>query len=304
MSRVTRVCLDIQSSINLSLMTVRSGFSISELENWSTSVLMEEVFSSYDSQALLCFCLGKNSAYLLAHSDDIVDKKTELRFRGLVNQRLSGYPVAYLTGSREFWSLPVIVNQNVLIPRPDTELLVEEVLKKMPGHCLPKVLELGTGSGAISLALATERPESIILASDFSVKAVDVARENQANLGIRNISWVVSDWFCSIETQHFDIICSNPPYIASDDPHLSCGDLRSEPISALVSGKDGLDDLKRIIQQSPEYLVPGGSLLVEHGYRQGESVRQIFQSTGYLGVQTVKDLSDNDRVTVGDKPLT
>jgi release factor glutamine methyltransferase len=282
---------------------VRCEITIGELENWSSTVLGDEQFSGYDTQALLCFCLGKNSAYLLSHRGDAVDQESELRFRDLIIRRLSGVPVAYLTGFREFWSLSIMVNESVLIPRPDTELLVEQVLEQVSMLSHPRVLELGTGSGAISLALATERPSSCIVATDQSVKALELARENQTNLKTSNICWIASDWFCAIGYQEFDVICSNPPYIASDDPHLVSGDLRSEPASALVAGEQGLDDLKLIIRQSPEYLVPGGSLLVEHGYQQGDRVRQIFQSVGYQNVCTLQDLADNDRVTVGVKPF-
>ena len=280
-----------------------SEFTIGELENWSTTILGDERFSSYDTQILLCFCLGANSAYLLSHRDDAVDQQSELRFRDLINRRLSGVPVAYLTGYREFWSLPIMVNENVLIPRPDTELLVEQVLERVSTQSNPRILELGTGSGAVSLALATERPGSYIVATDQSVKALEVARGNQVGLKVSNISWIASDWFCAIGSQEFDTICSNPPYIASGDPHLVSGDIESEPASALVAGEQGLDDLKLIIRQSPEYLVPGGSLLVEHGYQQGDRVRQIFRSSGYQSVRTLQDLGDNDRVTVGVNPL-
>ena len=282
---------------------VRSEFTIGELDNWSANILSNEPFSSYDTQALLCFCLGKTTAYLLSHRDDVVDLELELWFRDLINRRLSGVPVAYLTGCREFWSLPVMVNENVLIPRPDTEVLVEQVLARVSTESNPHILELGTGSGAISLALATEMPSGYIVGTDYSIKAIEVAKENQVRLKVRNISWVVSDWFCAIGNGEFDLICSNPPYIASDDPHLTSGDLRSEPASALVSGEQGLDDLKLIIRQSPTYLVSGGALLVEHGYQQGERVRQIFRSVGYLNVRTLQDLAGNDRVTVGVKPF-
>ena len=282
---------------------VRSDPTIGELENWSATVLCDEVFSSYDTQVLLCFCLGKSPAYLLTHRNDVVDKETESWFRDLVDRRLTGVPVAYLTGYREFWSLPIMVDENVLIPRPDTELLVEHVLTRIPIHSRLRILELGTGSGAVALALATERPNSSILATDRSVSAIEVARKNQTVLNINNISWIVSDWFGAIGNQEFDIICSNPPYIAISDHHLIAGDLRSEPVSALASGEQGLDDLKLIVRQSAQYLISGGSLLVEHGYQQGEQVRQIFQAAGYLDIRTLKDLSANDRVTVGVKPL-
>jgi len=217
----------------------------------------------------------------------------------LIRRRQTGEPVAYLCGRREFWGLSLKVDHNVLIPRPETELLVETVLARLDKKLEATVADLGTGSGAIALALGSEKPAWKIVATDQSEGALEVARENARALNVPNVVFRAGEWTQALDKTHFDVIVSNPPYIEEGDCHLVEGDVRFEPVSALVSGKDGLEDIRQIAGTCREFLQLGGWLMLEHGYNQGESVRQIMTVEGYTDIETLEDLAGHDRVTLG-----
>lgn len=255
-----------------------------------------------DARWLLVHALGKPRDWLYAHGDDIADAALVARFEALVVRRVAGEPVAYLTGRRGFWSFDLTVTPATLIPRVETELLVELALARLPRDRDLRVADLGTGSGAIALALAHERPRAYVVATDASRAALAVARGNGDALGIANIEFRRGDWLASLVGECFDLIASNPPYIASDDPHLGAGDLRHEPMAALASGCDGLDAIRVIVRESPAHLVTGGWLLLEHGLEQGRAVRDLLGNAGFVDVGTQRDLEDRDRVTLGRLP--
>jgi release factor glutamine methyltransferase len=248
---------------------------------------------------LLAHALGKPRSWLVAHADDPADAAGAAAFDALVERRASGEPVAYLTGHRGFWTLELEVTPATLIPRPETELLVELTLARLARDGAPRVADLGTGSGAIALAIARECPHARVLATDVSAAALAVARRNAEANGIRNVAFARSDWFAALAEERFDLVVSNPPYIAADDPHLEQGDLRYEPASALASGSDGLDDIRRIVDGARTHLVQGGWLLFEHGWDQGTAARMLLEAAGYREVFTAQDLERRDRVTGG-----
>ncbi|MCQ4164582.1 peptide chain release factor N(5)-glutamine methyltransferase [Tahibacter harae] len=252
-----------------------------------------------EAEVLLLHLLQRPRAWLFAHADDELDACVAGRYEDLVQRRLAGEPVAYLTGEREFWSLPLQVNAATLIPRADTERLVELALERLPLDRAAAVADLGTGSGAIALAIAKERPRAQVVATDRSAAALAVAGGNARKLSIGNVEFVESDWFAALRGRVFDLIVSNPPYIAVQDPHLSQGDLRFEPVGALASGADGLDDLRRIVAGACLHLRPGGWLLLEHGYDQGEAVRALLTAAGFADVATWRDLGGQERVSGG-----
>lgn len=252
-----------------------------------------------DAEVLLCHCLSKNRSFLRAWPEFRLNTDQFRMFSTLIAQRKHGLPIAYLIGEREFWSRSFKIDSNVLIPRPDTELLIELGLNLLPANRPCKLLDLGTGSGIIAITLAAERPFAEAWATDLSQKALDIAIENAKRLQINNLHFVQSNWFDAINQQHFDLIVSNPPYIAEDDPHLQQGDIRFEPKTALISAEQGLADIKIIAEQSRRYLTQGGWLLVEHGYDQQASVQAIFNELDYRQVHTHSDLSGNPRVTSG-----
>lgn len=256
-----------------------------------------------DAELLLCKVLGKTRSYLFAWPEQELTDQQLTDLKHLMAQRLSGQPVAYLLGYREFWGMQLAVSPATLIPRPDTELIVELALERMAEHASPTILDLGTGSGAIAFALAKERPDVTILAVDKSPAALAVAELNQTNLDLSKVSLRVSDWFSALDSgSMFDLIVSNPPYIAVGDPHLEQGDVRFEPRSALSSGLDGLADLSYLIQSAANYLNASGWLLLEHGYDQGLAVTTLLKSTGYTEVACYQDLGGNDRVSLGRCP--
>lgn len=260
-----------------------------------------------DADVLLCHLLGCRRSYLMAWPERELDAAQQATLQGWLARRLNGEPIAHLVGEREFWSLPLKVSPATLIPRPDTEVLVEQALTRIPqGPCA--VLDLGTGTGAIALALKSERPEVDVWAVDRMADAAALARENSAALGLP-IEVRDGSWFEPLgepdrdNTPRFAVIVSNPPYIDGADPHLEQGDVRFEPRSALVADDAGLADIRHIVAHAPAYLLTDGWLLLEHGWGQGEAVRQLLRDGGYREVATVRDYGDNDRVTLGLCPL-
>jgi len=254
-----------------------------------------------DAEILLEHVTGKARTYLLAFGETQLTPEQEAQLAALLARRKTGEPVAHLTGEREFWSLPLYVSAATLIPRPDTECLVEQALARLPdGPC--RILDLGTGTGAIALALASERPDCQVTAVDVMPDAVALAQRNLARLGFSNVQINQSSWFSALAQHAFEMIVSNPPYIDEHDPHLSQGDVRFEPLTALVAANDGLADIEHIITTAREHLVPGGWLLLEHGWTQGAAVHALFSAAGYASVETCRDYGGNERLTLGKKP--
>jgi len=252
-----------------------------------------------DAQVLLAHVVERNRAWLAAHgSDPLTPVQADVYF-ALAKRRRNGEPVAYLTGVREFWGLALRVTSDVLIPRPETEALVELALAWLPGDRPTRVLDLGTGSGAIALALASERPQARIVATDMSTAALAVAHDNARQLALTNVEFVPADWYDGTPGEGFDMIVSNPPYVAAGDPHLTEGDLRFEPAAALASGVDGLGALRTIIAGARAHLVPRGALIVEHGFNHSESVQDLLRAAGFGGIAVRRDLAGIPRVAAG-----
>jgi release factor glutamine methyltransferase len=254
-----------------------------------------------DAEILLAFVLDKSRTFLFAWPESEINTDLSREFENLLQQRLTGKPIAHITGVREFWSLSLRVTTDTLIPRPETELLVETLLELLPEDESLHIADLGTGSGAIALALAHERPNWKIVATDQSTAALDVARDNAQQLKICNVAFVQGEWFTPLAGRKFHAIVSNPPYIAENDKHLSQGDVRFEPMSALASGVDGLKDIQFIARQAKEYLLPDGLLMVEHGFDQKQAVQKIFQRAGFAHIQQRDDLNGHPRLTLGFK---
>ena len=254
-----------------------------------------------EAELLLAHALDRPRSWFYAHAGDLLEPRDASAFADLLRRREAGEPVAQITGHRGFWSLELAVTPDTLIPRPETELLVELALDRLPRTEPRRVLDLGTGTGAIALAIASERPLADLTAVDASQAALDVARDNAAEAGLA-LRLRHSDWFSAVAGERFDLVASNPPYIADGDPHLQQGDLRFEPRTALASGPDGLDAIRVIARDAPAHLVPGGWLLVEHGYDQGPAVRELFTAAGLKSVATERDLEQRDRVTLGRRP--
>ena len=252
-----------------------------------------------DAEILLGFTLKKERTYLRTWPDKELEAIQNAVFWEYLNKRQQGTPVAYLTGTREFWSRDFQVTPDVLIPRADTELLIELCLSLIPPNAPSNIIDLGTGSGIIAITLAAEYPHAQITATDYSLAALQIAQLNAKRHNINNIQFVRSDWFNQITPAHYHLIVSNPPYIAPDDHHLTEGDLRFEPLSALRSAEQGLRDIKIIAEQAPGYLIPQGYLLVEHGYNQQQAVQTLFKENGFRHIQTLTDLSGQPRVTHG-----
>ncbi|MCI0401611.1 MAG: peptide chain release factor N(5)-glutamine methyltransferase [Gammaproteobacteria bacterium] len=251
-----------------------------------------------DAEVLLCKVLGADRAYLCARSEEIVAEVQSRHFERLVSERASGWPLAYLIGVREFWSIALYVTADTLIPRPETEHLVETALRHLPSDqsC---AADLGTGSGAVALAIAQERPRCQIVATDISRKALAVAERNARRLGVNQITFRQGDWCDVLADEAYDLILSNPPYIPDNDPHLSQGDLRFEPPEALRGGLDGLAAARRIIDEAPNCLNAGGWLLLEHGYDQGALVQDRLRQSGFDSIRTYSDYAGHERVTEG-----
>ncbi len=256
-----------------------------------------------EAELLLAHVLHRPRSWFYAHAGDLLEPRDATAFDSLLRRRQAGEPVAQITGRRGFWSLELAVTADTLIPRPETELLVELALDRLPRGEPRRVLDLGTGSGAIALAIASERPLAELTAVDASEAALDVARDNAADAGLA-LRLLHSNWFSALPGETFHLVASNPPYIADGDPHLGQGDLRFEPRAALASGPDGLDAIRIIARDAAAHLAPGGWLLVEHGFEQGPAVRALFIAAGLDPVATERDLEQRDRVTLGRRPAT
>lgn len=268
----------------------------------ATLRLMHSDSARRDAEILLGFVTGRARTYLLAFGETLLTAEQAEQLAPLLARRERGEPVAYLVGEREFWSLPLSVSPATLIPRPDTECLVELALERLPATPCA-ILDLGTGTGAIALALASERSDCQLTGIDLQPEAVALAQYNAQKLAINNARFLQGSWFTPVVGQKFVLIASNPPYIDEADPHLEQGDVRFEPDSALVAAEQGLADLAAIVQQAAGYLEPQGWLLLEHGWQQGENVRTLLNAAGFIAVATHRDYGGNDRVTLGQKPL-
>ncbi len=255
-----------------------------------------------EPELLLAHVLERSRSYLHAWPEKPCGESETARYRTLLSRRIEGEPIAYLLGHREFWSLELHVTPDTLIPRPETETLVERALESIPPRDSWSVLDLGTGSGAVALALAKERGRCRFIATDQSHAALEVARRNAVSHAVTNVEFRQGLWWEAVGDLPFQVIVSNPPYIPSADPHLDQGDLRWEPRAALESGADGLDAIRQIVAGAPSHLISGGYLLLEHGYDQGAAVRDLFTSAGFDEIETQQDLSAQDRVTSGRYP--
>jgi len=259
----------------------------------------EDTIGKVDARVLVCDVLGVDRAYLATHPMHVLTETQDARIDMLVAQRQLGQPVAYLLGRREFYGRDFHVDENVLIPRPETETLVEAVLAKLPaGPC--DVLDLGTGSGAIAVTLACERPDARVVAVDAEAGALGVARANAGRLAPGRVDLLAGSWYGPVAGRKFDAIVSNPPYVAANDRHLGEGDLRFEPRTALTDGSDdGLDSIRAIVEGAAAHLNPGGWLLLEHGYDQADAVRAVFGRSGLAGLESHPDLAGIPRVAAG-----
>lgn len=261
---------------------------------------LEPNVAGLEAQALLGHVLHRPRAYLLAHPEAALSDADQAQFEALLTRRERGEPIAYILGEREFFGLTFHVTPDVLIPRPDTELLVELALDLIPEGETLEVLDLGAGSGAVAIAIAKQRPKAHVTAIDQSGKALAVARDNAHRLGAANLRFMQGDWFAPLDKgARFDVIAGNPPYIAERDAHLAQGDLRFEPKAALASGADGLDAIRAIASQAAQHLTPTGWLLLEHGFEQGAACRKIFAEHGFQGISSHRDLAGLERVTAG-----
>lgn len=252
-----------------------------------------------DARVLLGHVLDCDRAWLIAHAGDTLERPDADAFFALAKRRREGEPIAYLVGRREFWGLSLDVTPAVLIPRPETETLVEAALARLPLDRALRVVDLGTGSGAIAVAIAHARPQAQVWGTDISERALEVARANARRLALHNVHFVRADWYAGVASEPFDAILANPPYIAPDDPHLAQGDLRFEPRIALTPGADAMQAVKAIVTGARDHLVRGGTLIVEHGYDQGDTVRRLFEGCGFDDVQSLRDLAGIHRVVAG-----
>lgn len=271
---------------------IAAGATVAQLQ-------VQSLLDPLDNRILLCHALGLTRVGLITQSERTLTDAERQRFDALVQRRLHGEPIAYIVGQREFYGLPFNVGPAVLIPRPDTELLVELALERLPPRA--NVLDMGTGSGAIAVAIAHNRPDATVTALDVSPAALDVARGN-AVLNHAKVRFLHSDWYHAVHGERFGLIVSNPPYIVAGDHHLSEGDLRFEPPGALTDHADGLTCLRTIIGGAPRHLEPGAWLLLEHGYDQADAVRALLSAQGYTDVQSWRDLAGIERVSGARRP--
>lgn len=273
------------------------------LQQASLSLSEATPTATLDAEVLLTFVLQCNTAHLAAWPEKKLNEDQQTRYLGLIQQRSQGVPVAHLTQQREFWSLNFSVNDSTLIPRPDTETLVEYILSNFNDTENLTLLDMGTGTGAIAISIASEKPTWEIIACDLSEDALALAKHNSNNHQTDNITFIQSDWFSNISCHDFDIIVSNPPYIAASDPHLQQGDVRFEPESALISGDTGMDDIEHLCLHAKNYLKNDGYLIVEHGYNQQQQVAECFTKNGFINIEQEQDLAGHIRMTAGKKKL-
>lgn len=271
----------------------------SDASRLNTTLALGAATARIEVQCLLQNILQAPRAYLLAHPEQALNATQQAAYDTLLQRRLQGEPIAHILGEREFFGLNFKVTPATLIPRPDTELLVELALQRIPAHGRFRVLDLGTGSGAIALSIAHARPDAEVTAVDASAAALEVARENALRLQVRNANFLRSDWFSALDDRRYGLIVSNPPYVAAGDKHLMQGDLRFEPSSALASGTDGLDDIRLIVAQAGRFLEHEAWLLLEHGYDQAEAVRALLKQNGFTEVFSTQDIAGIDRVSGG-----
>jgi release factor glutamine methyltransferase len=271
------------------------------LQQASKSLAESSPSATLDAQVLLSSVLQCNSAHLLAWPEKYLSEDQLSHYLQLLQQRQKGIPVAHLTGQREFWSLNLSVSSSTLIPRPETETLVEYIVTKFSREDDLRLLDIGTGTGAIAIAIAIEKPGWTIVASDISDQALKLARKNSEFHQTDKITFIKSNWFKNVKQNDFDIIVSNPPYIAENDPHLLQGDVRFEPELALTSGLTGMDDIEQICLHAKDYLAEDGSLIVEHGYNQKQLVASCFSKQGFTEIEQQHDLSGHTRMTAGKK---
>ena len=264
-----------------------------------TRALVASGLVPFEAKVLLAHVLGRDRSWLAAHPGDVLTAEETRTFDALARRRREGAPVAYLTGRREFYGLDLEVTADVLIPRPETELLVDLALARIPADRGADILDLGTGSGAVALAIASQRRKARVVGTDVSSKALALAASNAARLGIGNVSFVASDWLAELPLERFDLVVGNPPYVAAGDPHLREGDLRHEPAQALTPGGDGLGAIRAIVAAAPAHLARGGWLLLEHGHDQAGAVAALFAVAGFADVGAARDLAGILRVTCG-----
>jgi len=280
-------------------MAISLPLSIRNCLKYVASVLHQKECASLEAEILLSLALNSTRSHLHAWPDKKIDNMSMVRLQEFIARRNSGEPIAYITGCKEFWSLKIEVNRDTLVPRPETEVLIEKALTLFSRQDKICVADLGTGSGAIAFALASERPNSTVHASDICHNALNMAKKNKVQLQLNNVTFFHGDWCSALPHFNYDMLVSNPPYISESEWEYYQDGLTVEPKHALLSGYDGLFAIRLICQQAPHYLKPKGYLLVEHGFLQGEAVRTIFASMGFSNVETVCDLSSHERVTVG-----
>jgi release factor glutamine methyltransferase len=260
---------------------------------------LDHAEANLEANLLLQHVLHVNRAWVITHDRDVLNADQQAEFQLLLKRRLDGEPIAYIVGFREFYGLQLKVSPVTLIPRPDTETLVDAALEKIPLDKVSHILDLGTGTGAVALAIAKHRNNCEVTAVDQSSDALSVTLENAQSLKLNNLRLIESNWFSELQGERFDLIVSNPPYIAQDEEHLKQGDLRFEPISALASGVDGLDDIRKIVQDAPDYLKTNGWLMLEHGFDQAEAVAALLSARGFNQIDHAKDIAGKLRVTFG-----
>ncbi len=275
--------------------------SIGELLKQGSATLASDT-AQLDTELLLAHALQQSRTWLHTWPDKTITPEQATTFEQLLQRRQQGEPIAHILGQQSFWTLDLKVTPDTLIPRPETELLVEQALSLIPTNQPWQIADLGTGTGAIALAIASERPKATVVATDQSESALVITRENANTHVINNVSFRHGSWFEPLQGEQFELILSNPPYIATDDPHLAEGDVRFDPDSALSSGRDGLDDLRLITRDSADHLKAGGWLIVEHGYDQGNAVRSLFEQHHYQNIATRRDLGGQERITYGNRP--
>ena len=273
--------------------------SVSDLLQWANGRLENQSDSpELDSELLLACVLGKARSRLIAYPEDNVPTDRGQRFRELIERRAAGWPVAYLTGTREFYSLPLRVTPATLVPRPETELLVDRVLEGLAPDAPAAVLDAGTGCGAIACAIKRQRPRCLVAGADLSGPALRIASANGERLGLQ-VHWIRSNWFDGFANGRFNVIACNPPYVPRGDSALAGPGLRLEPLCALDGGADGLESLRVVIASAPRVLAPGGTLVLEHGFDQSAAVRNLLEARGFRGIETHRDLAGHDRISLG-----